>query len=197
MSAFRATRTLLNKAPRIPESPHKYHYTEGRTPFWRKVRDILSVNPDISSGLPLPLLNRYPQPASRPEKPAPVPSKASDIAQNLYYDRDFRRKYPQTEVITQQYLTELLLASPNEDGTKSLPQPGSEQTTALTRPSDLASPTAFTEVLAQVQEQPESKYSASNMPPSFPSTKPQHILKIQKGAIPHGKFDYFPVENYA
>lgn len=41
-----------------------------------------------------------------------------DIAQNLYYDRDFRRKYPQTEVITQQYLMELLLASPNEDGTK-------------------------------------------------------------------------------
>lgn len=47
MSAFRATRTLLNKAPRIPESPHKYHYTEGRTPFWRKVRDILSVNPYV------------------------------------------------------------------------------------------------------------------------------------------------------
>lgn len=41
-----------------------------------------------------------------------------DIAQNLYHDRDFRRKYPQTDVITQQYLTELLLASPNEDGTK-------------------------------------------------------------------------------
>lgn len=41
-----------------------------------------------------------------------------DIAANLYHNRDFRRKYPQTDVITQHYLTELLLASPNEDGTK-------------------------------------------------------------------------------
>jgi len=47
-----------------------------------------------------------------------IRSLTEDIAQNLYYDRDFRRKYPQTDVITQQYLTELLLASPNEDGTK-------------------------------------------------------------------------------
>ncbi|SHO76613.1 Uncharacterized protein MSYG_0951 [Malassezia sympodialis ATCC 42132] len=194
MSAFRATRTLLNK---LPESPDLYHYTEGRTPFWRKVRSLLSLNPEISSGLPLPLLNRYPQPASRPEKPATVPSKASDIAQNLYHDRDFRRKYPQTDVITQQYLTELLLASPNEDGTKSLPLPGSEQSTTLTVPSDLASPTAFTQVLEQVQVAPENKYSATNMPPKFPSTKTHHVMKLQKDAIPHGKHDYFPVDNYA
>ena len=45
-------------------------------------------------------------------------SLTEDIAQNLYHNRDYRRKYPQTDVITQQYLTELLLASPNEDGTK-------------------------------------------------------------------------------
>ncbi|WFD22129.1 hypothetical protein MEQU1_000791 [Malassezia equina] len=188
MSAFRATRTLLNK---LPESPDLYHYAEGRTPFWRKVRSLLSLNPEISSGLPLPLLNRYPQPASRPEKPATVPSK--DVAQNLYHNRDFRRKYPQTDVITQQYLTELLLASPNEDGTKSLPVPGSEQSTSLTVPSDLASPTAFTQVLEQVQVAPENKYSATNMPPKFPSTKTHHLMKLQKDAIPHGKHDYFPV----
>lgn len=35
-------------------SPHKYHYVEGRTPFWRAFRNYLSVNPEISSGLPDP-----------------------------------------------------------------------------------------------------------------------------------------------
>lgn len=44
MSAFRATRVLLK---RVPESPENYHYTEGRTPFWRKVRSLLSVNPYV------------------------------------------------------------------------------------------------------------------------------------------------------
>lgn len=121
----------------------------------------------------------------------------------MYYHRDYRRKFPQTDVITQYYLTELLLAEPNEDGTKryvavhspSLPSPesGESTSTALTRPDDLHSPTAFTEVLNQVQSEPKNVYSASNMPPRFPSTKPQHIIKIQKNAIPHGRWDYFPV----
>ena len=38
------------------------HYTE------RSVGDAVVVNPEISSGLPIPTLNRYPQPGSRPEK---------------------------------------------------------------------------------------------------------------------------------
>lgn len=71
--------------------------------------------------------------------------------------------------------------------------PGSEQSTTLTVPSDLASPTAFTQVLEQVQVAPENKYSATNMPPKFPSTKTHHVMKLQKDAIPHGKHDYFPV----
>ena len=53
--------------------------------FWKKFRacqtralgcivanigtgDAVVVNPEISSGLPIPELNRYPQPGSRPEK---------------------------------------------------------------------------------------------------------------------------------
>jgi hypothetical protein len=43
---------------------------------------------------------------------------SSDVAGNLYYNRDFRRKYPRLEMITQEHLTQLLLASPNQDGTK-------------------------------------------------------------------------------
>lgn len=47
MSVFRATRTLLNKV-KLPESPDMYHVPNGVTPFWRKVHDLLSVNPYVS-----------------------------------------------------------------------------------------------------------------------------------------------------
>ena len=67
----------------------------------------------------------------------------------------------------------------------------------MTRPADLDSPTAFTEVVAQVHAEQKNAYSATNLPPAFPSTKPQHLLKLQKGAVPTGRFEYFPMENYA
>lgn len=40
------------------------------------------MNPEISSGLPLPLKNRYPPPASRPELYEMPATKASDVAFN-------------------------------------------------------------------------------------------------------------------
>lgn len=39
--------------------------------------DVVVINPDISSGLPLPDVNRYPQPGSRPEKYATPATKGS------------------------------------------------------------------------------------------------------------------------
>ncbi|PWN29172.1 hypothetical protein BDZ90DRAFT_250535, partial [Jaminaea rosea] len=202
-SALRPSRALFNEAKNYA-SPHQYHYVEGKTPFWRAFRNKFSVNPEISSGLPTPQDHRNPPPGNRPERAATTPSRASDIASNLYYNRDFRRKYQQLEMINQQTLTQLLLASPNEDGTKSLAAPGDESSTpssgtmALTAPADLSSPSAFTNVLAQVHKQGnELSYSESKLPPTPPFQRPQHILKIQKDAIPHDKHAYFDVENYA
>jgi hypothetical protein len=43
---------------------------------------IALVNPEISSGLPIPELNRNPAPASRPELYATPATEASDIAFN-------------------------------------------------------------------------------------------------------------------
>ncbi|PWN52801.1 21 kDa subunit of NADH dehydrogenase [Violaceomyces palustris] len=193
--ALRFSRVLLDEAKYA--SSHKYTYVEGRTPFWRKVRQLLAVNPEISSGLPLPTENRYPQPGSRPEPAGAPPSKASDIAGNLYHNRDFRRKYPKVDMITQKDLTTLLLASPNEDGTKTLQAPESGST-SLVRPSDLESPTAFTDVLAQVHKSSENgAFSTSNLPPRPPFTGPQHILKLQKDAVPKSPHAYYPSENYA
>lgn len=115
--SLRASRTLYNEAKNYA-SPHAYTYVEGKTPFWRKFREIFSANPEISSGIPSIESNRWPQPASRPERAATPPSAASDPAGNLYHNRDFRRKYPKLEMITQKDLTTLLLSSPNEDGTR-------------------------------------------------------------------------------
>lgn len=115
--SFRATRTLFNQAKNYA-SPHSFTYVEGKTPFWRKFRQIFSANPEISSGIPSIESNRWPQPGSRPERSATPPSAASDPASNLYHNRDFRRKYPKLEMITQKDLTTLLLSSPNEDGTR-------------------------------------------------------------------------------
>jgi hypothetical protein len=42
----------------------------------------LTVNPEISSGLPIPAMNRNPAPASRPELYATPATEASDIAFN-------------------------------------------------------------------------------------------------------------------
>lgn len=65
--------------------------------FWKKFRalqtrvlccilthietgDVVAVNPEISSGLPIPELNRYPQPGSRPEKYSTPATKGANKA---------------------------------------------------------------------------------------------------------------------
>ncbi|KAH6910427.1 hypothetical protein BKA70DRAFT_1371191 [Coprinopsis sp. MPI-PUGE-AT-0042] len=59
--------------------------------FWKQLRDAIVVNPEISTGLPLPT-----------EHP-------SDPAQNPYWKRDVRRSYPQLSVVTQPELSQLLI----------------------------------------------------------------------------------------
>ncbi|KZT58862.1 21 kDa subunit of NADH dehydrogenase [Calocera cornea HHB12733] len=90
--------------------PTKYHLAPHG--FWKRFRDATVLNPNISSGLPIASLNRYPQPGSRPEKYATPTTKASDPAQNPYHRRDFRRAYPQLSTISQQTMTSLLLQTP-------------------------------------------------------------------------------------
>jgi uncharacterized protein YbbK (DUF523 family) len=74
--SFRATRTLLEEGKQYASS-HKYTYVEGKTPFWRKFREFVVVNPEISSGLPDPRMNRNPAPGSRPERAIIPPSRSS------------------------------------------------------------------------------------------------------------------------
>ena len=87
--------------------------------------ELTAINPEISSGLPLQGVNRFPPPASRPECHSTPATKglknifcaliysehfiASDPAQNPYWKRDVRRAYPQLSVITQDQLSQLLI----------------------------------------------------------------------------------------
>jgi len=106
--AFRAAAV---RSERMTSDPWKYHVGDS-SPFWKKFREALVVNPDSVTGSAKAPEHRYPPPASRPEPYLKPGSKASDVAQNPYYLRDFRRMYPQTSVVTQSHLSQLLLSQP-------------------------------------------------------------------------------------
>ena len=93
-------------------SPHLLALLAGRATVARllSLADPLSDCSNSSTGNPLPIANRQPEPASRTERFSVPSSKASDVAQNPYFRRDTRRNYPKTEVVTQPELAKLLIA---------------------------------------------------------------------------------------
>ncbi|KAI5453097.1 hypothetical protein NCC49_006126 [Naganishia albida] len=154
--------------------------------FWKKF-----LNPEISSGLPIPELNRYPQPGSREERYATPATQASDIAANPYYKRDTRRQFPATSVVTQEKLAGLLLASP--EGQKALPAPANESTDIATSSESQPS---LTQVLAAV---PASFTSggilpkSSGLPPKPPTKK---WVPLPGDEVPHAPDQYWPMVMY-
>ncbi|SGZ27078.1 BQ5605_C025g10046 [Microbotryum silenes-dioicae] len=110
MRASSSLRLSLNTIvrQRMSADPWATHASD-TSPFWKKVREALVVNPDISSGNPLVRAHRQPEPASREEKFSVPASKSSDVAQNPYWKRDNRRQYPMTEVLQQSDLSALLI----------------------------------------------------------------------------------------
>ncbi|ADV25508.1 Hypothetical protein CGB_M2080W [Cryptococcus gattii WM276] len=169
------------------------------------------LNPEISSGLPLPTENRYPQPASRPETYATPATKASDPAFNPYWKRDTRRSYPQTSVITQSDLSALLLSSP---ALSSLPSPETAVETKpessgiapASPPSDAQQvvPAGKVPVLADVlQKLPQGKAylggglttgQGQGLPPVAPPALISSKWVPKAGEpVPHGEYAYFPM----
>ncbi|EPT04949.1 NADH dehydrogenase [Fomitopsis schrenkii] len=154
--------------------------------FWKKFRDAVVVNPEISSGLPLPTKVRNPPPGSRPEKYATPATKASDPAQNPYWKRDVRRAYPQLSVVTQSELSSLLIqhsqpqavAAPAEGGKASVPAQAPE-------------PTELAEAIATITSS-NKVYSEAKLPPALPTAyrrwKPERAEDP-----PHDRTSYFPM----
>ncbi|EJT46354.1 hypothetical protein A1Q1_05001 [Trichosporon asahii var. asahii CBS 2479] len=161
--------------------------------FWKKFHDAVVVNPKISSGLPLPLKNRYPPPASRPERYATPATKASDVAFNPYYKRDTRRAYPQTSVVTQAELSALLIAGPAQAAL-----PSGTTSTELTE----SNTPDLTVAIAAI---PQNSFVAAGintgktagLPPTPPPANPKGKWQPKQGEyIPRFKHQYFPIENY-
>ncbi|GAA5899066.1 hypothetical protein JCM8208_002993 [Rhodotorula glutinis] len=178
-AALRSTRVLRQK---LSADPNVYHATD-ETPLWRKIRRAIVVNPESSTGNPLASANRQPEPASRPEKFTVPSSKASDVAQNPYFKRDFRRMYPKTEVVTQGELAKLLIAQGGFEALPPVTASESDKTTALTADSPAPS-------LAALYSTPSGAVSGFR-PPKPPGRKYNwHASKEQAPSDPNA---YFPM----
>ncbi|KAF8070170.1 21 kDa subunit of NADH dehydrogenase [Lyophyllum atratum] len=156
--------------------------------FWKKFRDAVVVNPEISSGLPIQSLHRRPPPASRPEKYSTPATKASDPAQNPYWKRDVRRAYPQLSVITQTELSSLLI---EHSGNQSIPPPPEEKSDV---PATTPASVDLTEAIAAITSA-QKVYDESRLPPTLPVPHKRWIPERAPDA-PHDPHSYFPMELY-
>ncbi|KAI0277422.1 21 kDa subunit of NADH dehydrogenase [Russula aff. rugulosa BPL654] len=149
--------------------------------FWKKFRDAVAVDPAISSGLPLPTVNRQPPPGSRPEKYSTPATKASDPAQNPYWKRDVRRAYPQLSVVTQSELSTLLIQHSGAAAAEIAAPLGTDATSQL----------GLTEAIGAISTARKA-YSASSLPPTPPTPFKRWIPERAPDA-PHDPNAYFPM----
>ncbi|KAI0661335.1 NADH dehydrogenase [Cubamyces menziesii] len=156
--------------------------------FWKKFRDAVVVNPEISSGLPIANMNRYPQPASRPEKYSTPATKASDPAQNPYWKRDVRRAYPQLSVVTQTELSTLLL---DHAKAESIAAPGVGEHTDASVPAEQQSSVDLTQAIATITTARKA-YSESKLPPT-PAIAYKRWRPQRAEDPPHDPDAYFPM----
>ncbi|KAI0821622.1 NADH dehydrogenase 21 kDa subunit [Trametes gibbosa] len=155
--------------------------------FWKKFRDAVVVNPEISSGLPLPAVNRYPPPGSRPEKYSTPATKASDPAQNPYWKRDVRRAFPRLSVVTQTELSTLLLDHAKAEAVAA-PGEASEASAVLAEQQPAVD---LTQAIATITSARKA-YSESKLPPTPPIAYKRWRPERVEDA-PHDPHAYFPM----
>ncbi|GMF07941.1 unnamed protein product [Ambrosiozyma monospora] len=84
-------------------------YTTGSTGIWEKIRQLLVLVPNRSTGNPYVPYYRTPAPASNKETyKDPRSLQADDIIGNDYFKRETRRKYPQISTFNQAKIGGLL-----------------------------------------------------------------------------------------
>ncbi|KAL3473739.1 hypothetical protein BJX99DRAFT_232925 [Aspergillus californicus] len=97
-------RNVLNaakSASNVVSINHKYSVQS--TGIWERLRRLLAVDPDRSTGVPLNSQFRLPTPGALPplSYDDPVTLPAGDIADNPYWKRDVRRNYPKVSTVNQ------------------------------------------------------------------------------------------------
>ncbi|OBZ68179.1 NADH-ubiquinone oxidoreductase 21 subunit [Grifola frondosa] len=158
--------------------------------FWKKFRDAVVVDPDISSGLPIAGINRFPPPGSRPERYCTPATKASDPAQNPYWKRDVRRAYPQLSVVTQAELSSLLVEHAEAE-TLFAPVEGLEEHGQTAVSEEVKKPIDLTAAIATIGAARQA-YSESKLPPTIPI--PYKRWRPERAAdAPHDPDSYFPM----
>ncbi|KAK7057199.1 NUZM, NADH-ubiquinone oxidoreductase 21.3 kDa subunit [Favolaschia claudopus] len=156
--------------------------------FWKKFREVAAVNSEISTGLPLPAVNRFPPPASRPEKYSTPATKASDPAQNPYWKRDVRRAYPQLSIVTQSELSSLLIEHSRGPAVAAPTEEKKDVPADAPKPVDLS-------VAIQGITQNKKVYSVTSLPPTLPTSRPRWVPHLAEAA-PHHPDSYFPMMLY-
>ncbi|KAJ7178531.1 NUZM, NADH-ubiquinone oxidoreductase 21.3 kDa subunit [Mycena crocata] len=156
--------------------------------FWKKFRDVTVINPEISTGLPLASVNRFPPPGSRPEKYSTPATKASDPAQNPYWKRDVRRAYPQLSVVTQSELSSLLIEHSTAQSVAAPTEDKKDVPAGAPQPVDLS-------VAISSITQNRKVYTAANLPPTLPTAGKRWIPQLAPDA-PHAPHSYFPMLLY-
>ncbi|KAL4917045.1 hypothetical protein BDW62DRAFT_184912 [Aspergillus aurantiobrunneus] len=78
-------------------------YSVQSTGLWERLRRLLAIDPNRSTGVPLNSQFRFPTPGALPplsyDDPVTIP--AGDIADNPYWKRDVRRNYPRISTVNQ------------------------------------------------------------------------------------------------
>ncbi|ORY87520.1 hypothetical protein BCR35DRAFT_277434 [Leucosporidium creatinivorum] len=171
---------------KLSADPWKTHAGD-TSELMAKVRKALVVNPDSTSGNPLVRTFRQPEPASREEKFTVPASRASDVAQNPYHQRDFRRQYPKTEFVSQSELATLLVA---QGGFTSLPAVASSSASTTAVTADTPAPS-----LSSLYSSPTAVAAPAFKPPTPPGLK--FSWAPSKDVIPSDPNIDFPMVNYS
>jgi hypothetical protein len=147
-------------------------YTVQPTGIWGTINRILAVDPKRSSGVPLNPQFRNPPPASNDPNAYddPVTLPAADIAENPYWKRDNRRRYPQLSTVTQGDVVALLSvgskAAPKDDVLQ-LGDAGKKQ---LVEVKEQGSSGGIAVFLAKDASVGKSVLGAGGLPPKPPTT---------------------------
>ncbi|CDM28073.1 NADH-ubiquinone oxidoreductase 21.3 kDa subunit [Penicillium roqueforti FM164] len=146
----------------------KQKYTVQSVGVWERIRRLLAVDPERSTGIPLNAQFRNPTPGSLPplayDDPVTIP--AGDIADNPYWKRDARRSYPQLSTVRQADAVGLLTvgskAAPKDDVLK-IGEAGEQQLVAVKEQGEEGGLAAL---FAQDKKSIQGVLGANGLPPS-------------------------------
>lgn len=129
-------------------------YTTRPQGIWEKIRQLLVLVPNRSSGNPLVSLFRQVPPGERIKEAQnykdPVTIPAGDIKGNSYFKRDYRRNYPQVHTFNQTKISGLLNLGSESNPRISIGEKGNKELAVFTNGQDVSLASTLKSVPASV-----------------------------------------------